>query len=94
MPPITLPRNTGLNLPGWDDYSVWGWDDREGSLFAQLWRNDDDSGARPRIWISPVMGWPIMKDPAALAEAIATATGCSPDAVADAILESLGLSSH
>ena len=35
-----------LVLPGWDRFSVWGWDGAEGSLFAQLWMNSDNSPER------------------------------------------------
>jgi hypothetical protein len=69
-----------LVLPGWDSFSVWGWDDREGCLFAQLWRDDDDGSAGPRIWITTLAGWPAFTAPEDLAEAIASATGCAVQA--------------
>lgn len=40
-----------LDLPGWDEQSVWGYDGGVGSFFAQLWRN----GSRapdPEVWLS------------------------------------------
>jgi len=72
-----------LVLAGWDDYSIWGWDEQEGSLFAQLWRNADDSGDPPRHWITPVYGWPETGSPAELAARIASVTG---SALRDALL--------
>jgi len=65
-----------LVLAGWDDYSIWGWDEQEGSLFAQLWRNADDSGDPPRHWITPVYGWPETGSLPELAARIAAVTGC------------------
>ena len=56
-----LLRRTGggreaLDLPGWDERSIWGWDPGDASYFAQLWRNrgDEDSPDEPDIWIN---GW-------------------------------------
>jgi hypothetical protein len=72
-----------LVLAGWEDYSVWGWDEQEGTLFAQLWRNTDDSGDPPRHWITPVYGWPETGSPVELAARIAAMTGC---ALRDALL--------
>ena len=66
-----------LPLDGWDRYSVWGWDDQEHCLFAQLWRNTDDGSDRPRVWITPVAGWPATGLPEVLAGWIAEATGCA-----------------
>jgi hypothetical protein len=69
-----------LPLPGWDQASVWGWDLPEGSLFAQLYRNGDDGGDEPRIWLTTLKGWPAITSPQTLAEWIANATGVSlPD---------------
>ncbi|WP_106398907.1 hypothetical protein [Actinocorallia populi] len=41
----------GLWLDGWDQQSVWGYDEGMVSYFAQLWRNGDNGDA-PTIWIS------------------------------------------
>ncbi len=45
-----------LSLPGWDEYSVWGYDPPLDCYFAQLWRNRDGGGSPevPDIWIN---GW-------------------------------------
>jgi hypothetical protein len=66
-----------LVLAGWDDYSIWGWDEQEATLFAQLWRNTDDSGDPPRHWITPVYGWPETGSLPELAARIASVTGCA-----------------
>ena len=43
-----------LDLPGWDERSIWGWDPPDACYFAQLWRNDEDDADEPDIWIN---GW-------------------------------------
>jgi len=40
-----------INLPGWSDQSIWGYDAKLECYWAQLWR-DEDHTERPRIWIS------------------------------------------
>ena len=40
-----------LLLPGWDRYSVWGWDATGGHVFARLWGNADDPDMPPTIRI-------------------------------------------
>src|SRR5690349_2443743 len=40
-----------IDLPGWEDQSIWGWADGVGSFYAQLWRNGSTSDA-PEIWLS------------------------------------------
>src|SRR6266568_3411861 len=40
--PVPLPLN------GWDQASIWGWDETANSLFAELWRNPDDPAKPPR----------------------------------------------
>jgi hypothetical protein len=47
-----------FTMPGWEKYSTWGRDTPLGLaddayLYAQLYLNTDDPGARPRIWITP-----------------------------------------
>lgn len=39
--------------PGWDHYSTWGYDEGLGCLYVQLFANQDDPDAAPRIWITP-----------------------------------------
>jgi hypothetical protein len=90
MAGITITGHRGLPLAGWDDYSIWGVDSASGSLFAQLWRNDDDPDADPRAWIMPPR-WPDTRDLTDLARMIAAATGVSDDTAARAIADSLGL---
>ena len=71
-----------LLLPGWDRYSVWGWDAAGGHVFARLWGNDDDPDMPPAIRIGHggprrdgglSGGSPLNVD--GLAALIATATG-------------------
>ncbi len=80
----------GLNLAGWDRFSVWGWDGREGELFAQLYRNTDDPRDQPTVWISAAAGWPrSTAAPEVLADWIAAATGADRRAVLLALAESV-----
>lgn len=87
-PGVTSIGRRGLDLDGWSDLSVWGWDEQTGSLFAQLWhdRDDDDSDAddAPEIWITPP-AWEATADTAVLAQWIAEMTGCPVTAVLQAM---------
>lgn len=65
-----------LVLDGWQRFSVWGWDSREDTLFAQLWMNTDDSDSEPRHRITPG-SYPVIRYLDDLAQFIAQATGCS-----------------
>lgn len=60
-----------FTMPGWDQYSTWGYEEGLGHLYAQLYRNIDDPGMQPRIWITPPRYVVTTVDE--LAEAIATA---------------------
>lgn len=40
-----------IDLHGWEDQSIWGWDEGTGNFFAQLWRNGSSSDA-PEIWLT------------------------------------------
>jgi len=49
-----------IDLDGWDERSIWGYDDGVGSFYAQLWRNPGDREA-PDVWLSgaaPRYPWP------------------------------------
>jgi hypothetical protein len=93
-PEAAIMQNIGrsaLDLPGWEDFSVWGWDARDGELYAQLWRNTDDPRDMPRVWISTSAGWPRSTAmPELLAGWIAEATGEDKAAVLQAMATSLG----
>src|SRR5216683_6293900 len=87
----------GLDLDGWGDLSVWGWDSQTGSLFAQLWRDrpddeddedDEEDDERPEVWITPP-AWEATGQPAVLAGWIAEATGSSVAAVLRAMAQSV-----
>lgn len=43
-------------MPGWEDYSTWGYESGPGGhqhLYAQIIHNQDGPDAEPRIWITP-----------------------------------------
>ena len=42
-----------LPLDGWDQASIWGWDQTIGSLYAHLRRNTDDQTKPSAIRIGP-----------------------------------------
>jgi hypothetical protein len=87
-----------LMLPGWEWFSVWGWDPAEGALFAKLWRNNDVSRSKPRVWIAPDQWWPATTSVDQLVHYIVTATShpewlirkamarCAPPSVKEALL--------
>ena len=70
--PLPLP------LDGWDQASVWGWDETTGSLYAHLWRNTDDPAKPPAIRIGPDDYTPAITCDATLAQHIAMAVDCDP----------------
>ena len=79
--PVPIP------LDGWDQASIWGWDDTTGSLYAHLWRNTDDPIKPPTIRIGPDDYTPALKFPATLAQHIAIAVGSDPWDVLTALYE-------
>ena len=48
---MTDTYRSDINLPGWADQSIWGYDPLLQCYWAQLWR-DEDRTDRPHIWIS------------------------------------------
>ena len=48
---MTDAYGSDINLPGWADQSIWGYDRLLQCYWAQLWR-DEDRTDRPHIWIS------------------------------------------
>src|SRR6266571_4359983 len=66
-----------LPLEGWDQASIWGWDETSGSLYAHLWRNTDDPEGRP-IRIGPDSFTPGITFPETLAQYIAMAADRDP----------------
>jgi hypothetical protein len=41
-----------LELEGWSRQSAWGFDEPQGSYFAHLWRDHEEEGTAPSVWIS------------------------------------------
>jgi hypothetical protein len=93
-PGITEIGRRGLDLDGWGDLSVWGWDSQAGTLFAQLWRDRgdedevDEDDEDPDIWISPP-AWVVTDQPLVLANWVAEATGSRLTAVLTAMARSV-----
>jgi hypothetical protein len=67
-----------LLLDGWDQASIWGWDETTGSLYAHLRRNTDVPEKPSAIRIEPGDYTPAITFPETLAQYIAIAVGCSP----------------
>lgn len=58
-------------MPGWEQSSIWGYEEGLGHLYAQLYANRDDPDSAPRIWITPPSY--LVRDVDELAAAIAQA---------------------
>jgi hypothetical protein len=65
-------------LDGWDQASVWGWDETTDSLYAHLWRNTDDPAQMSAIRIGPDECTPVITCPVTLALHIAMAIDRDP----------------
>lgn len=70
--PVPLP------LDGWDQASIWGWDEAAGSQYAHLWRNTDDPAKPPTMLIGPDDRTPAFTLPETLAIQIAMAIDGDP----------------
>jgi hypothetical protein len=79
--PVPLP------LDGWDQASIWGWDDAANSLFAELWRNTDDPAKPPTIRVGPDDFTPAITCPVTLTQHIAIAVNRDPWEVLAAVDE-------
>ncbi|MFI9841847.1 hypothetical protein ACIHFD_32755 [Nonomuraea sp. NPDC051941] len=85
------PGPFGFLLEGWENRSVWGWDEGTGSWWAQLWHNDlpDDPVAdAPHVSIGPLAGQHISAA-SGLVPLIAAATGADPDRIDQLLAESM-----
>ena len=76
-----------LPLDGWDQASVWGWDEAVGSLYAHLWRDTDDPAKPPTIRIETGDYTPAITLLPTLAQYIAMATDCDPWEVLTALFK-------
>ena len=83
--PLPLP------LEGWDQASVWGWDQTNGSLYAHLWRNTDDPAKSAVIRIGPDDYTPTITCDATFAQHIAMTAECSPWRALWILLDTAGL---
>ncbi len=83
--PLPLP------LEGWDQASVWGWDEATGSLYARLRPNTDAPAKPPAIQIRPDDYTPAITCDVTLAQHIAMVTDCSPWKALWALLDAAGL---
>lgn len=63
-------------IPGYEDYSVWGFDEGMGSYWANLWRNDEDRDAAPSLSVGA--SGPLLRRPEAVMVAIAEHLGFAP----------------
>jgi hypothetical protein len=85
---VELVRTDGpmsLPLDGWDQASIWGWDETTGSLYAHLWHNTDDPIKPPTIRIAPDDLTPVITCPVTLTQHIAMAVDRDPWEVVAAV---------
>ena len=71
-----------LPLDGYENASVWGYDQQGATYYAQLWRNQSDSWNDPDIWLS---GMNPIGSPQRLAEMISASTALTAAEVARAM---------
>ncbi len=76
-----------LPLDGWDQASIWGWDEATGSLYAHLWRNIDDPARAPTIRIEAGDYTPAITLLPTLSQHIAMASDTDPWEAVTALLE-------
>jgi hypothetical protein len=83
--PLPLP------LEGWDQASVWGWDEAVGSFYAHMRHNTDDPTKPAAIRIEPDDHTPAITFAVTLAQHIAMAADCSPWRALMALDDAAGL---
>jgi hypothetical protein len=66
-----------LPLSGYDDASIWGYDELDSTYYAQLWRNGSDSWNEPDLWLNWFTASQPISSAARLATMIAARTGIS-----------------
>jgi hypothetical protein len=64
-----------VDLPGWSEQSIWGYDEVLERYWAQLWR-DEDRLDEPRIWIT---SYHLLPTVVALARVMAGLVGIGED---------------
>jgi hypothetical protein len=77
------PAVCPIGLEGWASRSVFGWDDRSGGWWAQLWR-DGSVAPEPDAWVADAGS-----SATALVRLVAQATGAAVEEVDDALARSL-----
>ncbi|MFG1620205.1 hypothetical protein ACGFI3_46290 [Nonomuraea wenchangensis] len=85
------PGPIGFLLEGWENRSVWGWDEGTGSWWVQLWRNglpSDPVADAPHVSIGPLAGQHISAV-SGLVPLIAAATGQDADHIDQLLAESM-----
>jgi hypothetical protein len=76
-----------LPLSGYDDASVWGYEDRDATYFAQLWRNSSDTWSDPDYWLS----WFTEKHPISSAARLASMIAVRTDASMAEVLRAMAV---
>jgi hypothetical protein len=70
-----------LDLAGWSELSIYGWDPLDATWWAQLWP-DGSRSDEPEMWLGYV---PPIRTLGALAQQVAAATGVDAGQVGDAL---------
>jgi hypothetical protein len=73
-----------LPLDGYDDASIWGYDEQSATYFAQLWRNGRDHD-EPDVSLNWFTRRAEIQSPLGLAELISERTGAGTDAAVRAM---------
>jgi hypothetical protein len=83
-----------LPLSGYEDASIWGYDDQDVTYFATLWRNESDSRDEPDFWLNWFTLNAAIESPGALAYLIGRSTGVPMREVAAAMAQATSAPEH
>jgi hypothetical protein len=74
-----------LELEGYEDYSVWGYDDLDDTYFAQLWRNESRGDGNP-----VTLNWFTRKAPISSAVMLATLISVCTETRLPVVMRAMG----
>ena len=83
-----------LRLNGYENASIWGYDEQDATYFATLWRNESDSGNEPDFWLNWFTQRAAIEAPQTLAYLIGRSTGVPMREVLEAMAEASSAPEH